>query len=169
MHRIRDILHGGKRDSVAILKVHLKSIVARRVYRDKMTNRATLHENGNTDIQWKRMHLSCVMQRAGLLKMLIWWRLWHFSSYPSFRACVTVWSSRVQALLTGEGHFISCVIQVRRMLYLVWDTVSCIAAKIKPPATKTGVPGWRNCIYRANSKVWLARQKQYIVNLNCYL
>lgn len=46
MHRIRDILHGGKRDSVAILKVHLKSIVARRVYRDKMTNRATLHENG---------------------------------------------------------------------------------------------------------------------------
>lgn len=71
MHRIRDILHEGKRDSVAILKAHLKSIVARKVYKEKMTNRATLHENGNTDTQLKRMHLSCVMQWAALLKTLM--------------------------------------------------------------------------------------------------
>lgn len=31
------------------LKAHLKSIVARRVYREKITNRATLYKKGNTD------------------------------------------------------------------------------------------------------------------------
>lgn len=34
MDRIMDILQGGKRNSVAILKAHLKSTVARRVYRE---------------------------------------------------------------------------------------------------------------------------------------
>lgn len=46
MDRITDILQECKRDSVAILKAHLKSIVARSGYREKMTDRATLHING---------------------------------------------------------------------------------------------------------------------------